>query len=152
MSASPKPIAASTTPTIASGNVNTSAFWERLWRTAGIQSALCFSIRPEELCVGRLCPDVFPEGDADHVLCVRTLAGPANLERAFRRRGRCRCARVTRRHDLAERRTLGTRRCLFAFHLARHRSGVGDGRELGAPASKPCYPYCMVKRSLARPQ
>ena len=61
-------------------------------------------------------------------------------------------ARLTRRHHLAERWALRTRRSLFAFRLARHRRGVGDGRERGAPSSKPCYPCCMVKRSLARPQ
>ncbi len=37
MSASPKPIPSST-------GVNTSVFWERLWRTGGIQSFGCFII------------------------------------------------------------------------------------------------------------
>ena len=78
-------------------------------------------IRPERLCMGRLRVDFVPTRDADHVRGVWALAGPADLERALRRRGRCRRARLAGRHHLAERRILGTGRRLFALRLARHR-------------------------------
>ena len=42
--------------------------------------------------------------DADHVRGVWVLAGPADLERALRGRGRCRRVRLARGHDLADRR------------------------------------------------
>jgi pimeloyl-ACP methyl ester carboxylesterase len=38
--------------------------------------------------VGRRCVEFLPTGDADHGRLIRTLAGPAHLERAFRG-GRC---------------------------------------------------------------
>jgi hypothetical protein len=44
MNASPTPITSSPTPITASTSVNTPAFWERLWRTAGIQSLGCFIV------------------------------------------------------------------------------------------------------------
>ena len=86
-------------------------------------------IEPERLRMGRLRVDFVPARDACNGRGVRALAGPPDLERALRRRGRCRRARLVRRHHLAERRILGTRRRLFALRLARHRPGVGHGRE-----------------------
>ena len=94
----------------------------------------------------------FPRAMLDHGRGVWALAGPADLERALRGRGRCRRARLARRHHLAERRILGTGRRLFALRLARHRPGVGHGRERGALDPKSCYTCWMVRPTLARDQ
>ncbi len=102
--------------------------------------------------VGRLRVDFVPARDAYHGRGVWTLAGPADLERALRGRGRCRRARPARRHHLAQRRILGTGRRLFALRLARHRPGVGHGRERGALDPKSCYTCWMVRPTLARDQ
>ena len=102
--------------------------------------------------VGRLRVDFVPARDACHGRGVWALAGPADLKRALRRRGRCRRARLARRHHLAERRILGTGRRLFALRLARHRPGVGHGRERGALDPKSCFTCWMVRPTLARDQ
>src|ERR1700732_2664750 len=102
--------------------------------------------------MGRLRVDFVPTSDADHVRGVWALAGPADLERALARRGRCRRARLAGRHYLAERRTLGTGRRLFALRLARHRPGVGHGRERSALDPTSCYTCWMVRPTLARDQ
>src|SRR5260221_8922026 len=94
--------------------------------------------------MGRLRVDFVPARDAYDGRGVWALAGPADLERALRGRGRCRRARLARLHHLAERRILGTGRRLFALRLARHRRGVGHGRERGALDPKPCYTCWMV--------
>jgi hypothetical protein len=85
----------------------------------------------ERLCTGRLRVDFVPARDAYHGRGVWALAGLADLERALRGRGRCRRARIARRHHLAERWTLGTGRRLFALRLARHWPSVGHGRKPG---------------------
>src|SRR6266481_9514846 len=103
-------------------------------------------IGPERLRMGRLRVDFVPAGDACHGLGVRAVAGPADLERAVRGRGRCRHAWLARRHHLGERRILGTGRRLFAVRLARHLPGVGPGREWGALDSQPCYSQWMVSQ------
>src|SRR5712692_5354936 len=102
--------------------------------------------------MGRLRVDFVPARDAYHGRGVWALAGPADLERALRGRGRCRRARLARRHHLAERRILGPGRRLFALRLARHRPGVGHGRERGALDPKSCYTCWMVRPTLARDQ
>jgi hypothetical protein len=53
-------------------------------------------------------------------------------------------------HHLAERRILGTGRRLFALRLARHRPGVGHGRERGALDPKSCCTCWMVRPTLPR--
>src|SRR5580693_8856365 len=99
--------------------------------------------------MGRLRVDFVPARDAHYVRCVWTLAGPANLERALRGRGRCRRARLARRHHLAERWTVDTGRRLFAVRLARHWPGVGHGRERGALDPQPCNSSWVVRPTLA---
>src|ERR1700681_4717582 len=100
--------------------------------------------------MGRLRVDFVPARDAYHGRGVRALAGPADLERALRGRGRCRRARLARRHHLAERRILGTGRRLFALRLARHRPAVWHGRERGALDPKSCYTCWMVRTPFFR--
>src|SRR6202045_541724 len=102
--------------------------------------------------MGRLRVVSVPTSYADHVRGLWALAGPADLERPFRRRGRCRRARLAGRHYLAERPTLGTGRRLFALRLARHRPGVGPGRERGGLDPKSCCTCWMVRPALARDQ
>jgi len=66
------------------------------------------------------------------------MASRFDFERAVcGRRGSYR-ARLAGRHHVGERRILGTRWRLFAVHLARHRSRMGSGRELGPVEPQPC--------------
>jgi hypothetical protein len=62
----------------------------------------------------------------------------------FAARGRRRRGRLVGGHHVAERRILGTGRRLFTLRLARHRPGVGHGRERGALDPKSCYSQWMV--------
>jgi hypothetical protein len=103
-------------------------------------------IGPERLRMGKVRVDFVPARDADHGLGVRAVAGPADLERDVRGRGRCRRARLAGRHHLADRRILGTGRSLFAFRLACHRRVVGHGREQGALDPRSCYSQWVVSQ------
>ena len=72
----------------------------------------------------------------------------ADLERALRGGGRGRRARLAGRHHLAERWVLGTRRRLFAVHLARHRPRMDPGREPCPADPKSCDACWMVMSML----
>jgi len=96
--------------------------------------------------VGRRRLDFVPAGDADHVRGVRALAGPADLERALRGRGRSRRARLAGRHHVAERWILVTVRRLFAVRLTHHLRRVGRGRKSRPLEPKSCYTQWMVSQ------
>ncbi len=120
---------------------NARAFWERLWRTSGINSIAW-------ACV---VLTAFPRA-------MLIMSGSFGLwraglisKRACRWRGRSRRARRARRHHVGEWRILGAGRRLFAVRLAHHRPGVGHGRD-PRPDPKPCDPYCMVMPPLDCPQ
>src|SRR6266849_239982 len=164
--------ASTTAVTSSTSAYTTPAFWERLWRTAGIQSVGLFiigyviygyqphigasadalaafydgdRIGPERLRMGSLCVGFVPESHVDHVCGVWAMAGRADLERALRGGGRSRCACLAGRHHVAERWILGTRRRLFEVRLAHHRHRVGPGSEPCSLDPKSCYTCGMVR-------
>jgi hypothetical protein len=106
-------------------------------------------IRTQRLRVGRRRLDFVPAGHADHVRGIRTLAGPADFERALRCGSWSRRARVAGRHHVAERWILVTVRSLFAVYLAPHRRRVGPGREPCPLDQKSGYACSMVTTALA---
>ena len=114
----------------------------RHWRTRSPAPEIRRSLRTQRLRMGERRVEFVSARDVGHVSSVWALARQADLERVVRGRGRGRRARLARRHHVAEWRLLGTRRCLFAIRLARHRTRMGPGRKrrsLDPKSSDACW-------------
>ena len=106
----------------------TPQFWERLWRSAGVQS------------VGLFVVAYF----ADDVSGIWSLAGRTDLKRAVRGR-RCGCgAPSAGRNHLAERRILGTRRSVLPDRITTYLALMPHGRQPRPLEPRSSYPRRMV--------
>ena len=93
-------------------------------------------VRTQRPRMGRLRPQFVPPGDAHHGRILRPVARRDRHERLVHRRRRSDRRRPRRRHDLGDRRVLGTRRGLLAGRLAGHRLHLDRRRHPGTQAKR----------------